>query len=95
MMMNFDVLWFTDAFWFHSLFCFIHQLALCLNARVFGEFGTRLGFAGTSACPNGKFYCKNAGHAPIVLYSSRVNDGICGNLLCFTSHTSVSTYEML
>ncbi|KAG6401260.1 hypothetical protein SASPL_138111 [Salvia splendens] len=32
---------------------------------------------GTSACPNGKFYCKNAGHAPIVLYSSRVNDGIC------------------
>lgn len=32
---------------------------------------------GTSACPNGRFYCKNAGHAPIVLYSSRVNDGIC------------------
>ncbi|XP_057781151.1 LOW QUALITY PROTEIN: glucosidase 2 subunit beta [Salvia miltiorrhiza] len=32
---------------------------------------------GTSACPNGKFYCKNAGHAPVVLYSSRVNDGIC------------------
>ncbi|PIN02914.1 Protein kinase C substrate, 80 KD protein, heavy chain [Handroanthus impetiginosus] len=32
---------------------------------------------GTSACPNGKFYCKNAGHAPLILYSSRVNDGIC------------------
>ncbi|KAI3461917.1 hypothetical protein Pfo_018580 [Paulownia fortunei] len=32
---------------------------------------------GTSACPNGKFYCKNAGHAPLFLYSSRVNDGIC------------------
>ncbi|KAL1565699.1 glucosidase 2 subunit beta [Salvia divinorum] len=32
---------------------------------------------GTSACPNGRFYCKNAGHAPVVLYSSRVNDGIC------------------
>ncbi|KAL0460530.1 UNVERIFIED_CONTAM: Glucosidase 2 subunit beta [Sesamum latifolium] len=34
---------------------------------------------GTSACPNGKFYCKNAGHIPVLLYSSRVNDGICGN----------------
>ncbi|KAI4386313.1 hypothetical protein MLD38_004254 [Melastoma candidum] len=32
---------------------------------------------GTSACPNGRFYCRNAGHIPLVLYSSRVNDGIC------------------
>ncbi|XP_031100689.1 glucosidase 2 subunit beta-like isoform X1 [Ipomoea triloba] len=32
---------------------------------------------GTSACPNGKFYCKNAGHSPLFIYSSRVNDGIC------------------
>ncbi|KAL2487726.1 Glucosidase 2 subunit beta [Forsythia ovata] len=32
---------------------------------------------GTSACPNGKFYCKNAGHVPLFIYSSRVNDGIC------------------
>ncbi|KAL8484331.1 hypothetical protein ACS0TY_026857 [Phlomoides rotata] len=32
---------------------------------------------GTSACPDGKFYCKNAGHTPLFLYSSRVNDGIC------------------
>ncbi|XP_021769090.1 glucosidase 2 subunit beta-like [Chenopodium quinoa] len=32
---------------------------------------------GTSACPNGKFYCPNAGHIPFVLFSSRVNDGIC------------------
>ncbi|XVF56965.1 hypothetical protein PTKIN_Ptkin06aG0163400 [Pterospermum kingtungense] len=32
---------------------------------------------GTSACPQGKFYCKNAGHAPSLLFSSRVNDGIC------------------
>ncbi|KAH0906603.1 hypothetical protein HID58_038430 [Brassica napus] len=31
----------------------------------------------TSACPNGKFYCRNAGHSPLVLFSSRVNDGIC------------------
>ncbi|KAK3447418.1 hypothetical protein EUGRSUZ_A02946 [Eucalyptus grandis] len=33
---------------------------------------------GTSACPNGKFYCRNAGHVPVIIFSSRVNDGICG-----------------
>lgn len=32
---------------------------------------------GTSACPTGKFYCRNAGHIPLTLFSSRVNDGIC------------------
>ncbi|KAF7836912.1 glucosidase 2 subunit beta [Senna tora] len=32
---------------------------------------------GTSACPSGKFFCRNAGHIPLSLYSSRVNDGIC------------------
>ncbi|KAJ4959441.1 hypothetical protein NE237_026552 [Protea cynaroides] len=32
---------------------------------------------GTSACPGGKFYCRNAGHVPLTLFSSRVNDGIC------------------
>ncbi|KAK7400705.1 hypothetical protein VNO78_11978 [Psophocarpus tetragonolobus] len=32
---------------------------------------------GTSACPGGKFYCQNAGHVPVSLFSSRVNDGIC------------------
>ncbi|XP_062079617.1 glucosidase 2 subunit beta-like [Humulus lupulus] len=37
----------------------------------------RCGLNGTSACPNGRFYCQNAGHAPKVLFSSRVNDGIC------------------
>jgi len=32
---------------------------------------------GTSACPKGKFYCKNVGHSPLKIFSSRVNDGIC------------------
>lgn len=32
---------------------------------------------GTSACPGGKFYCRNVGHSPLILFSSRVNDGIC------------------
>lgn len=32
---------------------------------------------GTSACPTGKFYCRNAGHVPLSLFSSKVNDGIC------------------
>ncbi|KAJ7955456.1 Glucosidase 2 subunit beta [Quillaja saponaria] len=29
------------------------------------------------ACPGGKFYCRNAGHVPLFVFSSRVNDGIC------------------
>ncbi|CAA7402557.1 unnamed protein product [Spirodela intermedia] len=32
---------------------------------------------GTSACPEGRFYCKNVGDKPILLFSSRVNDHIC------------------
>lgn len=32
---------------------------------------------GTSACPDGKFYCRNRGHIPLSIFSSRVNDGIC------------------
>ncbi|XP_068664447.1 glucosidase 2 subunit beta [Aristolochia californica] len=32
---------------------------------------------GTSACPESKFYCRNAGSMPQLLFSSRVNDHIC------------------
>ncbi|KAL3848810.1 hypothetical protein ACJIZ3_010692 [Penstemon smallii] len=32
---------------------------------------------GTSACPAGKFYCRNIGSTPRFLFSSRVNDHIC------------------
>jgi len=37
---------------------------------------------GTSACPNSKFYCKNKGHIPAVIPSSKVNDGICDPECC-------------
>jgi len=32
---------------------------------------------GTSACPNGKFFCENAGHKALIIPSGRVGDGIC------------------
>jgi len=32
---------------------------------------------GTSACPNGRYFCINAGHVAQSIFSSRVNDGIC------------------
>ncbi|CAL4974026.1 unnamed protein product [Urochloa decumbens] len=32
---------------------------------------------GTSACPEGKFYCRNNGDTPRLLFSSFVNDKIC------------------
>lgn len=32
---------------------------------------------GTAACPNGSFYCMNAGHKSRVVPSSWVNDGVC------------------
>lgn len=36
---------------------------------------------GTSACARGKFYCRNMGSTPRFIFSSRVNDHICGNYL--------------
>lgn len=33
---------------------------------------------GTNACPDGKFYCVNKMYKGETIYSSRVNDGICG-----------------
>jgi len=32
---------------------------------------------GTSACPGGHFYCRNAPHTPLNIPSSLVNDGVC------------------
>ncbi|OMO94566.1 hypothetical protein CCACVL1_05922, partial [Corchorus capsularis] len=32
---------------------------------------------GTSACPAGKFYCRNVGSMPQFIFSSRVNDRFC------------------
>lgn len=37
---------------------------------------------GTSACPNGRFYCHNEGHIPAYIRSSRVNDGVCDPECC-------------
>ena len=51
---------------------FVYEKNFCFN-RVQPIF-----VIGTSACPNGKFTCKNLGHKALVLQSSRVNDGVCG-----------------
>lgn len=33
---------------------------------------------GTSACPNGRFFCENKGHVGVLIPSHVVNDGVCG-----------------
>ncbi|UZJ50747.1 hypothetical protein CBS101457_000067 [Exobasidium rhododendri] len=37
---------------------------------------------GTSACANSTFFCRNEGHIPASILSSRVNDGICDPECC-------------
>lgn len=37
---------------------------------------------GTSACPGAHFYCRNEGHIPANILSSRINDGICEPECC-------------
>ncbi|KAI8096737.1 glucosidase II beta subunit-like-domain-containing protein [Halteromyces radiatus] len=37
---------------------------------------------GTSACPNGYFYCENKGHLPGYIKSWAVNDGVCDEACC-------------
>lgn len=53
-------------------------------------FGSGFAFTGTSACPNGQFHCNNTGHIPLFLFSSRVNDGICGKKLLITVYGVLS-----
>ncbi|KAG2175549.1 hypothetical protein INT43_001196 [Umbelopsis isabellina] len=43
---------------------------------------------GTSACPNGVFYCENKGHIPSYIKSYRVNDGVCDAECCDGSDES-------
>ena len=43
-------------------------------------------FTGTSACPNGKFFCMNLGAEPVRLNASFVDDGVCGELECGGVH---------
>ncbi|KAI1785346.1 endoplasmic reticulum protein [Ganoderma leucocontextum] len=37
---------------------------------------------GTSACPNSRFYCMNAGHVGLYIPSTRVRDGLCEPECC-------------
>ena len=35
---------------------------------------------GTSACPNGRFFCENKGYVGTLIPSHYVGDGVCGML---------------
>jgi hypothetical protein len=62
--------------------CFIYLFILFVSNWII-DFYVIFVIVGTSACPRGKFYCRNAGHSAVYLFSSRVNDGICGELNVF------------
>ncbi|KAJ1489576.1 glucosidase II beta subunit-like-domain-containing protein, partial [Baffinella frigidus] len=48
---------------------------------------------GTSACQNGKFWCKNFQHRGLYLFSSRVNDGVCDCCDGSDEHNGVAVCE--
>lgn len=91
-------------FYFKCLDCFgfyIKKLQLFMISTLSNECSiikaylfTCVGFmscwiVGTSACPGGEFYCRNAGHTPVFLFSSRVNDGICGKYVSTTLYNEL------
>eukprot|EP00882_Tetradesmus_deserticola_P033670 GHRQ01038480.1.p3 GENE.GHRQ01038480.1~~GHRQ01038480.1.p3 ORF type:complete len:101 (-),score=8.17 GHRQ01038480.1:521-823(-) len=51
--------------------------------------------AGTSACPNGVFYCRNKGHEQKLLSTSFVDDGVCGEqgAYCCSARASNSCFR--
>lgn len=46
---------------------------------------------GTSACPNSTFFCPNIGHVGASISATRVNDGLCGPFIPFSSFRSSSS----
>ena len=66
-------------------------LILFLNFFYLSELLGVLVCVGTSACPAGKFYCKNVGSTPKFLFSSQVNDHFCGK--CYLLSYVLSLYK--
>jgi len=63
----------------------ITVIAEVLNYRICDFCGENVCFVedgsdepGTSACPNGQFYCENKGYKGSLIPSHFVGDGICG-----------------